>query len=335
MDDGHVRIIDPKATAVRGYLPISVRPVGNQWIVDATSIPERIRIGDVIREIDGQPIEAWWTDHAARVSGSSQFKRWRVRSDIMAGPKGSPVRLVLSRGTSQIEERLSYDQPSAVVADRLPAMREIAPGIHYVDVTRLKRAALEQSIGELAHARGIVFDLRGVPTGESASIIPYWITGEDTAKWMSVPLFDRPFGKWTRQWWTGWEEKRNAALSQPMKVLLTDGRLISHLESLTSYFPGQHAGLIVGERTGGVNGNAVITTLPSGMNFYFTGMRVTRHDGSLLHMQGFKPDIEVVPTAEGLRAGRDEVLERAVRALTESSRIPPERELEAPVVRGP
>jgi C-terminal processing protease CtpA/Prc len=51
------------------------------------------------------------------------------------------------------------------------------------------------------------------------------------------------------------------------------------------------------------------------MNFYFTGMRVTRHDGSPLHLQGFKPDIEVVPTAEGLRAGRDEVLERAVKLL--------------------
>jgi len=74
-------------------------------------------------------------------------------------------------------------------------------------------------------------------------------------------------------------------------------------------------GSIVGERTGGANGNSVVTTLPSGMQFYLTGMRVTRHDGSLLHVEGFKPDLEVVPTAEGLRAGRDEVLERAVRLL--------------------
>jgi hypothetical protein len=93
----------------------------------------------------------------------------------------------------------------------------------------------------------------GVPNPESASIIPYWITGEDAAKWMSLPLFDQLFGKWTREWSTGWNEKRNGALSKAAKVLLTDGRLISHLESLASYFPGQRVGPSVGERTGGGN----------------------------------------------------------------------------------
>ena len=315
MDDGHVRIIDPKSTIVRRYLPISVRPAGNRWIVDATSIPERIRAGDVVQAIDGKPIDAWYAEQAARVSGSGQFKRWRVRGNFMAGPKDSVVRLVLSRGSDRIEVQVSYDRPSPIAPERPPSIAEIARGIYYVDVTRLTKAALEGSIEMLARARGIVFDLRGIPTSESISIIPYWITGEDTAKWMSLPLFDGPFGRWSREWRTGWNEKRNGALSKPAKVLLTDGRLISHLESLASYFPGQGVGPIVGERTGGANGNSVATTLPSGMQFYLTGMRVTRHDGSLLHREGFRPDIEVVPTAEGLRAGRDEVLDRAVRLL--------------------
>jgi hypothetical protein len=31
-----------------------------------------------------------------------------------------------------------------------------------------------------------------------------------------------------------------------------------------------------------------------------------------MQARGFQPDVRVVPTIEGLRAGRDEVLERAV-----------------------
>jgi len=49
-----------------------------------------------------------------------------------------------------------------------------------------------------------------------------------------------------------------------------------------------------------------------------TGMRVTRHDGTLLHKQGFAPDVAVVPSVEGLRAGRDEVLERALALIPAS-----------------
>jgi hypothetical protein len=42
-------------------------------------------------------------------------------------------------------------------------------------------------------------------------------------------------------------------------------------------------------------------------------MRVTGHDGTTPHhLAGVKPDVPVTPTLAGLRAGRDEVLERAV-----------------------
>ena len=42
-------------------------------------------------------------------------------------------------------------------------------------------------------------------------------------------------------------------------------------------------------------------------------MRVTRHDGhSAHHLVGVQPDVAAAPTIAGLRAGRDEVLERGI-----------------------
>jgi hypothetical protein len=40
-------------------------------------------------------------------------------------------------------------------------------------------------------------------------------------------------------------------------------------------------------------------------------MRVTRHDGrSPHHLVGVEPDVALAPTLAGVRAGRDELLER-------------------------
>jgi C-terminal processing protease CtpA/Prc len=79
------------------------------------------------------------------------------------------------------------------------------------------------------------------------------------------------------------------------------------------YVADRKLGTIVGGTTAGTNGNVVRVELPGGFAVTFTGMRVTRHDGRTpYHLAGTRPDIPIAPTIAGLRAGRDEVLERAL-----------------------
>jgi Periplasmic protease len=94
-----------------------------------------------------------------------------------------------------------------------------------------------------------------------------------------------------------------------------DGRAVSYAESLIGYFAGQKTGRILGERSAGANGNIDIAKLPAGLDYIFTGMETTRHDGTVFHREGFAPDEEIAPTIPGLAAGRDEILERAVEEL--------------------
>jgi C-terminal processing protease CtpA/Prc len=44
----------------------------------------------------------------------------------------------------------------------------------------------------------------------------------------------------------------------------------------------------------------------------FTGQSVRHADGRQLQRIGILPDIEIIPTIEGVRSGRDEILERAI-----------------------
>ena len=45
---------------------------------------------------------------------------------------------------------------------------------------------------------------------------------------------------------------------------------------------------------------------------YFSGIGIFYPDGTPTQTVGVRLDVEVLPTAEGLQAGRDEVLERAL-----------------------
>lgn len=73
---------------------------------------------------------------------------------------------------------------------------------------------------------------------------------------------------------------------------------------------------IIGGTTAGTNGNVVTFSTPGGFAITFTGMRVTGHDGRAQHhLVGVAPDIPLEPTLAGVRAGRDELLERAFAEL--------------------
>jgi C-terminal processing protease CtpA/Prc len=119
----------------------------------------------------------------------------------------------------------------------------------------------------------------------------------------------------------GWDDHGWDLSPQPPRltgriVFMTDGRAISYAESVMGYVQDRKLGTIVGAPTAGTNGNVVTFRVPSGFSLTFTGMRVTRHDGKTpFHLVGVTPDVAAAPTLAGLRAGRDEVLERALALL--------------------
>ena len=62
----------------------------------------------------------------------------------------------------------------------------------------------------------------------------------------------------------------------------------------------------------GADGNVTYISLPGGIRTLFTGLGVYYPDGRPTQRIGIVPDIVVRPTVVGVRAGRDEVLDRAL-----------------------
>lgn len=73
---------------------------------------------------------------------------------------------------------------------------------------------------------------------------------------------------------------------------------------------------VIGESTGGFNGDRIEINLPGDLQTYFSGYAITYFDGKQLQRVGIMPDIEVKMTKEGIAEGKDEPLDYASKMIT-------------------
>lgn len=315
LQDGHLRVYHRELERDISWFPISVDWVEDRLVVTRSEQPD-IEIGDVIQRVDDEDVFDLLKREEALVSGSPQWRRYRVVAEFGRGPKGSVSTLSLERGARSFPVELARVNRAVLSEPRRPAMDMLGDDIHYVDLTRVEMKAITERIEALASARGVVFDLRGYPAGNHGVIHhlidePIW-----SAKWM-VPQIIYP----DQQDLVGYDTsgRWNMTPKQPRiqgrVVFLTDARAISYAESFLGIIEHYHLAQIVGQPTAGTNGNVNRFALPGGFQVTFTGMRVLKHDDSQHHLVGIRPTVNAARTVEGLRDGRDELLEKALELI--------------------
>jgi C-terminal processing protease CtpA/Prc len=87
---------------------------------------------------------------------------------------------------------------------------------------------------------------------------------------------------------------------------------MSQAEHTGLFFEAANGTKFIGSQTAGANGDVTNLSLPGGIYVSFSGHDVRHADGRQLQRVGLVADVEVKPTIEGIRAGRDEVLDRAL-----------------------
>ena len=319
LNDGHGSVRDVATPQRMAPLPLQFRILANQLVVTATR-DSSVPVGSVITSFDGTPALTRVLMETRLASGTPQWKRTRAEGALQLCRLDVAVKLRIEppNGTAR-DLTLPCARTAVRLADARPdSITELEPGIWYVDLTRVLAAQLRPMLPTLAKARGVVFDMRGYPTDAGAAVLPHLMrTREDsTDRWMHIPRFARPFAEVAGWGDISWGLGPVTPLIAGERVFLTDGRAISYAESVMGYVRDYKLGTIIGGTTAGANGNIASFNLPGGFSVVFTGMRVSRHDGrTAFHTAGVGADIPLEPTLEGIRAGRDEVLARALNVL--------------------
>jgi C-terminal processing protease CtpA/Prc len=77
---------------------------------------------------------------------------------------------------------------------------------------------------------------------------------------------------------------------------------------------------VIGSQTAGADGTISFFTFPGDYKTAFTGIGIFYPDGRETQRIGIVPDIKVEQTVDGVRKGKDEILERTVQFLSTGKR---------------
>ena len=318
VQDGHGQVIDRRQAL--GGLYVRIEPIEGQLVIVDSRDPA-VEPGDRIVGIAGKPAGLWLDREIRLASGSAQWRPWRAILELTSGPRGSALPLRLERGGRLVDVTLHYDRVSASDMSNavLPApIAELRPRVWYVDLARVVRNDLQQSMDRLANADAVLFDVRRYPKDVAATfdLLQQLIDHEEHAKWAHLAFVDGPFQQVSGYDSQGWDLQPMSPRLRGRIVFLAGGGTLSFGDSVLSYVDDEHLGLIVGSRTAGTSGDIQAITTPANYLVRFSGLRVTRHDGHTpIHLVGTAPDVWAVQTMAGFRAGRDEVIERALQVI--------------------
>ncbi len=323
LDDGHARVTHPSWP--RGYqLPIVWTWIDNKLVVTYAEPETTLVAGDIIVSIDNRPAKQVYEDELALAPGATpQHLRSRALDSMLLGAQNSEVRFRVHRHHGGVDEvtvrrtrRNAQTSAQTFLTEPRPAkISTIRPGIAYVDIARITYDEFYAAMDQLAPAEGIIFDFRGYPWD-----LDPWFLEHLTNEPMRTALFEDPLVWLPEQqqveyFDAGWYVGVSAPRLTSNVVFLTDGRAVSYAETLLSIVENAHVGEIVGEATAGTNGDVNFFTLPGNYVLRFTGLRVRKLDGSQHHGVGILPTVPAVRTMEGIRAGRDEFLEKAIEVI--------------------
>jgi C-terminal processing protease CtpA/Prc len=309
--------------------PLEVRLVENEFVVTRLyeGLPPGtdVRVGDIVVSVDGEPMGA----RAARLrmfvtASTDTARRNRVATVALQGPAESTATLAV-RGADQRTRILNVPrQPSVRPSYTGEPYRLVESAIGYVDLRRLTVPQVDAMFETLKTTTAIIFDMRGYPMGTAWDIAPRLNTkGAKVGAWFRraqvsgvLTSEEGSAGFFFEQPLPTTEKPKYAGLT----VMLIDDRAISQAEHSGLFYEAANGMTFVGTPTAGANGDVTNFFVPGGIRINFSGHDVRHADGRQLQRVGLQPDVAVTPTIAGLRAGRDEVLERAIAYVKERSR---------------
>ncbi|HEY5949997.1 MAG TPA: S41 family peptidase [Kofleriaceae bacterium] len=326
--DGHINVYPSGPGSPRNLPPIATRLIeGKLAVIKILDVEETkqlgLAIGDVIETIDGKPVTQVMADLRPITSGSTdEAREQRIASRVLAGDEGSNVKLVVRGANGKTREvtttRSQRFSKLLWAPSTTPHWKKLPGNIGYADLRELTVPEVDVMFKELASTTALVLDMRGYPNGTAWSIAPHInVKHASYGAQFLMPLVQggaleyRPD---TRLRFL--QSLRTLPDGEPLYtgkiVVLIDDRAISQAEHSCLFFQEAAGATFIGSTTHGANGDVTVMRLPGGLRMSFTGQEVRHVDGKQLQRVGIKPHITVRPTLAAIRAGKDEVLDRAL-----------------------
>lgn len=315
--DGHIFILDGKK---EWYTPsFNWELIEDQLVItDLFDDSTDLKIGDIVSKVNGISSAIYFQEIKSRISaGTESYLNYIAKTSSILGKKNSTITIEVNGKTLKLKRsHYSVMKNSEIMKY---SYKHLDDNIMYLDLTRIKMNEINQLLPQLQQAKAIICDGRGYIQSKR-DFLRYLLTKRDTSSsWLRVPRVIYPDREKSAGYKTyGWElEPKAPYLGDKKIVFLINGKAVSSSESFLSFVEHYDLGMLVGEPTAGTNGAATSFSLLGDITVRWTGTKVVKHDGSQHHGIGILPDVYVSKTIDGLKAGKDEYLHKAIQILQE------------------
>jgi len=315
LEDGHGVVYGERMY----NLPIRTEWIENKIVITASRDPQ-FKIGDIITKVNG--IDAYKVQQKMEniISGSPQLKKHRALNifgskfeaeitNVTVERNGKKVSCdVQNKGTykKMFFNRLNDNQYKS---DKI---KEIEPGIFYVNLKIFTFDDVSNQIQELAEAKCVIYDYRWGGKLSLTDLIPHLTDSSVNSAWWNIPQVIYPDRKEITFDKTNWSIEPKLPHFTSKSIIITAPCVVSSGETSMGIIDHYNLAITVGETTAGCNGNANWINLPCGYRVMWTGLKVLKHDGSQHHLIGFQPDHPINKTIKAVKEGRDEAMEKAL-----------------------
>ena len=186
--------------------------------------------------------------------------------------------------------------------------------IGYVTLQNIKEEDISKIKKEFKDTKGIIIDIRNYPsTFVPFSLGSYFVSSITPFVKFTKGNIDNP-GEFT---FTKELKIRSKGKTYNGKLIVLVNELSQSQAEYTSMaFRAGDNTTIIGSTTAGADGNVSTIMLPGGLRTMISGIGVNYPNGGETQRIGIVPDIEVKPSIEGIRQGKDELLEKAIEIIT-------------------
>lgn len=330
--DSHAFTVSPVLIEYFGVAPppVEARVIEGVTVItrlldEAAAKESGIEVGDMILKVDGEDAQARIERYSRYIAAStSQSLMYNITGTFLFGADSSTALLTVRDRRNRVRE-ISLPRKRAYLSrlrgERDGEILKLLPGnIGYADLDRLTVAMVDQMFEMFKDTKAIVFDMRGYPNGTARAIASRLTEkGYVEAARFQRPVAMSPDGKagnlttfTTTESFIQTIPRTDKWRYKGKTVMLIGERTISQAEHTGLFFESANGTKFIGSRTAGANGDVTNFSVPGGIRIGFTGQSVRHADGRQLQRIGLVPDIEVKPTIAGVRAGRDEVIEKAI-----------------------
>ena len=301
------------------YWPIEVRFIEGKATITAFTdsslmSTSGLEIGDIIKTVDGVSIFTLIEEWSPFYCASNQTARMRDiarylprgtcgESNLTIERQGQSKTVLLTRTQNSGHQPLPHDRPGET-------FQLLSPDIAYIKLSSIRIKDIPEYIERASGTSGLIIDIRNYPSEFVVFALGRRLVEQPTPfARFTVGTIDNP-GAFT---WT------NPLMLYPETpgykgkiVILVDEVSISQAEYTAMAFRAAPGAVVVGSTTSGADGNVSGIPLLGGLHTLISGIGVFYPDKSPTQRVGIIPDFFVEPTREGIRKGRDEILEAAL-----------------------